>query len=567
MKSIKQQYIDLQEGNMTQANFMRNLRMTLPQYITNVTSFDDSVRILRNKGILTEVINPSELAMGIKVEMEHTNDMEVAKKIAIDHLAENPHYYSDLKSSGIDTPQGLGSTTGGDVNLNKANPKDGFSLGFFEEGEDKMTAAEELAKNMGDYDNAVVALQDEMGLSAMEADKIASKVYPEKTESLNEAKDEKGKWTNTSGKSMYDTFKEIDNLNGQEVLIGIDYEMIKNPELTKAAAAKIVIKNLKKNPIYYTAEDMSGVEGYEPEYLGGKSANAEARQMQPLEKNMSNVVDKKMGMQPVKGIEKPKKDADAKKETNTPEKGISLMSLIAKTSRGVKKMDATGEKMKKIAMKEVKFNDFPSEKPGKISQQIATYIDLNKTLRKYSDDITLQSDPDGFLRYGYWEELPADALKALELQYNVEMDTDFDEDAGRLVFYSLAPKYTPGKINLNKVDLMKMIREELMEMFDGMEPMDRTGLDEMNDEEEVKAAAREYGMKLASWYNKNRDAFVSDPGDDVEFIKKMFKKTTPKPQRPSIMYDIADNKILADKFEQIVDDIMRKSGWEGTYDI
>ena len=131
MKSIKQQYIDLQEGNMTQANFMRNLRMTLPQYITNVTSFDDSVRILRNKGILTEVINPSELAMGIKVEMEHTNDMEVAKKIAIDHLAENPHYYSDLKSSGIDTPQGLGSTTGGDVNLNKANPKDGFSLGFF----------------------------------------------------------------------------------------------------------------------------------------------------------------------------------------------------------------------------------------------------------------------------------------------------------------------------------------------------------------------------------------------------------------------------------------------------
>jgi hypothetical protein len=86
-------------------------------------------------------------------------------------------------------------------------------------------------------------------------------------------------------------------------------------------------------------------------------------------------------------------------------------------------------------------------------------------------------------------------------------------------------------------------------------------------EEEVKAAAREYGMKLANWYNKNQDAFVSDSGDDVAFIKKMFKKTTPKPQRPSIMYDIADNKILADKFEQIVDDIMRKSGWEGTYDI
>ena len=48
MKSIKQQYIDLQEGRMSQVNFMRNLRMTMPQYITNVTSFDDSVKILKN---------------------------------------------------------------------------------------------------------------------------------------------------------------------------------------------------------------------------------------------------------------------------------------------------------------------------------------------------------------------------------------------------------------------------------------------------------------------------------------------------------------------------------------
>ena len=54
MKSIKQQYIDLREGNMSQANFMRNIRMSLPQYISNVTSYNDSVKILRNKGILSE---------------------------------------------------------------------------------------------------------------------------------------------------------------------------------------------------------------------------------------------------------------------------------------------------------------------------------------------------------------------------------------------------------------------------------------------------------------------------------------------------------------------------------
>ncbi len=54
MKSIKQQYIDLMEGRMSQYNFMRSLRMSLPQYITNVTSFKDSVKILKNKGILNE---------------------------------------------------------------------------------------------------------------------------------------------------------------------------------------------------------------------------------------------------------------------------------------------------------------------------------------------------------------------------------------------------------------------------------------------------------------------------------------------------------------------------------
>lgn len=46
-------------------------------------------------------IDPSELEMGIKVEMEHTNDITIAREIASDHLAENPRYYSDLKSSGM----------------------------------------------------------------------------------------------------------------------------------------------------------------------------------------------------------------------------------------------------------------------------------------------------------------------------------------------------------------------------------------------------------------------------------------------------------------------------------
>jgi hypothetical protein len=41
--------------------------------------------------------DPEKLKQGIKVEMEHTNDREVAKEIAKDHLTEDPNYYEKLK--------------------------------------------------------------------------------------------------------------------------------------------------------------------------------------------------------------------------------------------------------------------------------------------------------------------------------------------------------------------------------------------------------------------------------------------------------------------------------------
>ena len=42
-------------------------------------------------------VDPKELAMGIETELEHTDDREEAKKIALQHLAELPDYYSKLK--------------------------------------------------------------------------------------------------------------------------------------------------------------------------------------------------------------------------------------------------------------------------------------------------------------------------------------------------------------------------------------------------------------------------------------------------------------------------------------
>ena len=46
-------------------------------------------------------VDQEQLAMGIKVEMEHTQDEALAKEIALDHLTEDPNYYSTLKGAGL----------------------------------------------------------------------------------------------------------------------------------------------------------------------------------------------------------------------------------------------------------------------------------------------------------------------------------------------------------------------------------------------------------------------------------------------------------------------------------
>ncbi len=42
-----------------------------------------------------------ELAKGIKVELEHTKDKSLAQEIAMDHLTEDPKYYTKLLKVGL----------------------------------------------------------------------------------------------------------------------------------------------------------------------------------------------------------------------------------------------------------------------------------------------------------------------------------------------------------------------------------------------------------------------------------------------------------------------------------
>lgn len=46
-------------------------------------------------------VDPAQLALGVQIEMEHTNDEKIATEIALDHLTEDGQYYQKLIAAGL----------------------------------------------------------------------------------------------------------------------------------------------------------------------------------------------------------------------------------------------------------------------------------------------------------------------------------------------------------------------------------------------------------------------------------------------------------------------------------
>jgi len=57
MKNITNLCIELQEGKISKKDFLREARMALPHYITNVNTFKDTINILKSKNIIAENCN------------------------------------------------------------------------------------------------------------------------------------------------------------------------------------------------------------------------------------------------------------------------------------------------------------------------------------------------------------------------------------------------------------------------------------------------------------------------------------------------------------------------------
>lgn len=209
MKSIQSQYRDLVEGRMSKANFMRNVRMQFPQHISPVTSFDDSVKILKGKRILSE----------IKIK-EYTHDTGLS--MSIDQQLMSPRNIA-------------------------------------------LAIVDELSSNSKDEEiiNAIQNYIKDQGIARDVADRYMKKdgwleavkqnIFDHKSKNLQENKKPQGVYGHNPNAEM-DEYRRIDHLNYYQVYNGIQYELAKMSEITDEnyiKARKKVVGTILKDPDAY----------------------------------------------------------------------------------------------------------------------------------------------------------------------------------------------------------------------------------------------------------------------------------------------------------------------------
>jgi len=96
MKSIFDQYKALNEGTLSKSQFLRNVKMALPKFISNMTTFDDAVKILKNKGIITEAKLHESMGERLADETyDELRDMLSSGKITQDQYNNIDDYLND----------------------------------------------------------------------------------------------------------------------------------------------------------------------------------------------------------------------------------------------------------------------------------------------------------------------------------------------------------------------------------------------------------------------------------------------------------------------------------------
>jgi hypothetical protein len=263
MKTLQEQYNLLKEGKGNKQQFFKSARHLFPDLITPVNTFEDTVRILKNRGIIAEGI-------GGVVTTGKKQDWHTIFKENINKLNEygSSDYIEDFEEA-KEYAQKMSSQHGVVQHVNEI-PSGGYKISDWYDADTTLASyenGESLYENKDDDDDD--EKYKEM-IKRYEEEQDAKHTLPN-IGNLKEAKEVKAieKETTKEVTDMatrgydYKDEKNYDNVFGQEFLKGFYTEMqdSKNEGKTVEELRQIVAKNLAKDCNHYVKDGQFGLKG------------------------------------------------------------------------------------------------------------------------------------------------------------------------------------------------------------------------------------------------------------------------------------------------------------------
>jgi hypothetical protein len=353
-------------GDISREKFLYEVRRdnNIP-WVLNTTSYDDAVKILKNKGIISESYDggPEDLAKMAKDE-DNTATLTSAEVIKLSAKAGQivPDAEADLND--------LASAYGDKVPKRKViDLLANYDITFADLR--KVKASKEKWLSMDDLMNRGYLEEDEnleetspQDAKAVEDAINTGKIDPEKVKSAAE-KAEKGDPTDLAllmlnagrlfeakkGKKKQPKELHIDVANPYEYRHGIQHELTEMDDYSAEALEKAkskVLKNLAKDPLFYST------------LLNAKQSPYTFKAPETDKPGMQAKADGHLKKELKKDEKANVKDTLGKKEEGSKHpKGVKEMTMTPKKAKGIKKTMAVPGKEKTIKLKEgIKLMDF-----------------------------------------------------------------------------------------------------------------------------------------------------------------------------------------------------------------
>ena len=353
-------------GDVSREKFLYEVRRdnNIP-WVLNTTSYDDAVKILKNKGIISESYDggPEDLAKMAKDE-DNTATLTSAEVIKLSAKAGQivPDAEADLND--------LASAYGDKVPKRKViDLLANYDITFADLR--KVKASKEKWLSMDDLMNRGYLEEDEnleetspQDAKAVEDAINTGKIDPEKVKSAAE-KAEKGDPTDLAllmlnagrlfeakkGKKKQPKELHIDVANPYEYRHGIQHELTEMDDYSAEALEKAkskVLKNLAKDPLFYST------------LLNAKQSPYTFKAPETDKPGMQAKADGHLKKELKKDEKANVKDTLGKKEEGSKHpKGVKEMTMTPKKAKGIKKTMAVPGKEKTIKLKEgIKLMDF-----------------------------------------------------------------------------------------------------------------------------------------------------------------------------------------------------------------